>query len=52
MLTYLPDSMCAILDNPEIQIYIHENRLCADSSDICFKELILGSTQQKNIDCD
>ena len=52
MLTYLPDSMCAILDNPEIQIYIQENRLCADSSNICFKELILESSQQQDIDCD
>ena len=52
LLTYLPDSMCAIFDNPGIEIYIQNNRLCADSSNICFKELILDSTQQPDIDCD
>ena len=45
LLTSLPDNMCTILENPGIDIFIQNNQLCADSSNVCFKDLIESSTQ-------
>jgi|GEM_PF-2427478 len=48
-LSTLPDSMCTILENPNLEIYIQNNLLCADSSNVCFKDLINNSTQPSDV---
>ena len=44
-ITTLPDSMCNILENPNIQIYIDNNFLCPENNNECFENLIINSTQ-------
>ena len=44
-ITTLPDSMCNILENPNIQIYIDNNFLCPENNNECFEDLINNSTQ-------
>ena len=44
-ITTLPDSMCNILENPNIQIYIDNNFLCSENNNECFENLIINSTQ-------
>ena len=47
-LTSLPEGMCDILDNENINIYIDNNLLCIDSNNNCFLDLINNSVQQSN----
>ena len=44
-ITTLPDGMCNILENPNIQIYIDNNFLCPENNNECFEDLINNSTQ-------
>ena len=44
-ITTLPDNMCNILENPNIQIYIDNNFLCPENNNECFEDLINNSTQ-------
>ena len=44
-LTGLPEGMCDILGNTNINIYIDNNLLCSDENNICFSNLINNSTQ-------
>jgi Leucine-rich repeat (LRR) protein len=49
-LTILPDGMCDILGNININIYIDNNLLCINANNDCFLDLINNSVQQS--DCD
>jgi len=44
-ITTLPESMCNILENLNIEIYIDNNLLCPGNNHDCFNDLITNSTQ-------
>ncbi len=48
-LTSLPDSMCNILSNPDIDISIDNNKICNNNYPECFSSLVNNSDGQ---DCD
>jgi len=48
-LTSLPDSMCYILSNPDIDISIDNNKICNNNYPECFSSLVNNSDGQ---DCD
>ena len=50
-LTSLPESMCIILNNPGITIFIDNNFLCPINSNSCFNDLI-GDSVQPDSFCD
>tara|TARA_B100001250_G_scaffold399820_1_gene409624 strand:+ start:108 stop:1097 length:990 start_codon:yes stop_codon:yes gene_type:complete len=46
----LPESMCVVLTNENIDVYIDNNLLCVDINNDCFSDLINYSSQQS--DCE